>query len=77
LSDSIELLQNFIKTQIYPKMDELIMEFREIYCNNCKKVLGKYNMKYYNDDKIAEVIRLSHSKHVREGHEIELRRVSN
>ncbi len=32
-------------------------------------------MKYYNDDKIAEIIRLSHSTHVREGHEIELRRV--
>jgi hypothetical protein len=51
------------------------MEFREIYCNNCKKVLGRYNMKYYSDDKIGEVLRLSHSAHVREGHVIELRRV--
>ncbi len=53
----------------------MMMEYREIYCNNCKKVLGRYNMKFYNDDKIAEIIRLSHSTHVREGHEIELRRV--
>ncbi len=32
-------------------------------------------MKYYTDDKIGEVIRLSHSEHVKEGHEIELRRI--
>ncbi len=51
------------------------MEFREIYCNNCKKVLGRYNMKYYSDDKIGEVIKTSHTIHVREGHEIELRRI--
>lgn len=51
------------------------MEFREIYCNNCKKVLGRYNLKYYSDDKIGEVIKTSHAIHVREGHEIELRRI--
>ena len=32
-------------------------------------------MKYYSDDKIGEVIKSSHSVHVREGHEIQLRRV--
>lgn len=52
------------------------MEFREIYCNNCKKVLGKYNRKYYSDDKIGELLKTSHALHVREGHEIELRRVT-
>ena len=33
------------------------MEFREIYCINCKKVLGRYNIKFYNEDKIAEVLK--------------------
>ena len=32
-------------------------------------------MKYYSDDKIGEVIKTSHTIHVREGHEIELRRI--
>lgn len=51
------------------------MEYREIYCNNCKKILGRYNIKYYTDDKIGELIKSSHDLHVREGHEIELRKV--
>lgn len=51
------------------------MEYREIYCNNCKKILGRYNIKYYTDDKIGELIKSSHDLHVREGHEIKLRKV--
>ena len=31
------------------------MEFREIYCSNCKKILGRYNIKFYSEDKIGEV----------------------
>jgi len=49
------------------------MDFKEIYCNNCKKVLGRYNVKYYSDDKIGDLIKSSHSLHLREGHEIEIR----
>ena len=48
------------------------MEFREIYCNNCKKVIGRYNRKYYTDDKIRDLLKISHASHVR-GHEIVLR----
>ena len=51
------------------------MEFREIYCIDCKKILGKYNMKYYTDDKLGELIKVSHSLHVKEGHQIDLRRI--
>ena len=50
-------------------------EYREIYCNDCRKVLGIYNMKYYSDDKIGEVIRSGHAQHVKKGHEIELRKI--
>jgi hypothetical protein len=52
------------------------MEFREIYCYNCKKVLGKYNMKYYNDDKIGDMIKSNYGSHIRQGHEIRISKVS-
>jgi len=51
------------------------MEFREIYCNNCKKVLGRYNIKFYSVDKIGELIKFRHGSHIREGHEIRIRKV--
>lgn len=48
-------------------------EYREIYCNDCKKIIGRYNVKYYSESKIGEVIKTSHALHVREGHDIEER----
>ena len=48
-------------------------EYRIIYCRECDCVIGRYNRKYYTDDRIGEVIRSQHGRHVREGHEIELR----
>ena len=53
------------------------MEYREIYCNDCKRILGRYNIKYYSDDKIGELIKASHESHVKDGHDIELRRIQN
>ena len=51
------------------------MEFNEIYCNYCKKSLGKYNVKFYSDEKIAEVINNSHSSHVKSGHHIIIKKI--
>ena len=48
------------------------MEFREIYCNDCKKVLGRYNTKYYSADMIAELIQTIHVMHTRGGHHIKI-----
>ena len=50
------------------------MEFREIYCINCKKVLGRYNIKFYNEDKIGDVLKTTHVTHVRNGHQINIRK---
>lgn len=50
------------------------MEFKEIYCSRCKKVIGRYNIKFYNEDKIAETMKTNHVTHVRNGHEIEIRK---
>jgi hypothetical protein len=58
--------------QILPKYTGL--EFREIYCSDCKKVLGRYNVKYYSDAKIAELLKISHESHIRNGHKIDLRK---
>ena len=51
------------------------MEFREIYCNNCKKILGRYNVKYYPESKIAELIKNNYDIHVKKGHELDIRRI--
>ena len=51
------------------------MEFREIYCINCKKILGIYNVKYYSETKIAEFIKNNHVLHVRKGHHLDIRKI--
>ena len=50
------------------------MEFREIYCITCKKIIGRYNIKFYNEDKIAELMITGHVTHVRNGHQINIRK---
>ena len=50
------------------------MEFREVYCANCKKVLGRYNIKFYSEDKIGELINNAHSVHIRNVHDVNIRK---
>ena len=50
------------------------MEFREVYCVNCKKVLGRYNIKFYSNDKISELVNLTHATHIRNGHQVNIRK---
>jgi len=50
------------------------MEFREVYCTNCKKVLGRYNVKFYNASKIEELLKITHITHVRNGHQVNIRK---
>ena len=49
------------------------LDYSEIYCKNCKKVLGRYNRKFYTEDKIGELLKTSHLVHVKKGHQIEIR----
>ncbi len=51
------------------------MEFREIYCSNCKKILGRYNIKFYSDDKIKEIANTHHISHIRSGHQVRIRKL--
>ena len=50
------------------------MEFNEIYCLNCKKVLGHYNTKFYSEDKIGELMNTTYSTHIRNGHQVNIRK---
>jgi len=50
------------------------MEFREIYCTNCKKILGRYNIKFYDVDKIGEIVNTHHVSHIRKGHKVIIRK---
>ncbi|MFP6577219.1 MAG: hypothetical protein VB736_00350 [Candidatus Nitrosopelagicus sp.] len=50
------------------------MEFQEIYCHNCHKTLGKYNVKFYSETQIAEIIQTIHADHIKIGHHVEIRR---
>ena len=50
------------------------MDFREVYCTNCKKVLGRYNIKFYSEDKIDELLNTDHSTHIRNGHQVNIRK---
>jgi len=45
-------------------------KFKEIYCFNCKKALGRYNTDYYSDDKINEIIRKNHYWCTYRGHQL-------
>jgi len=49
------------------------LKFKEIYCHSCKKSIGKYNVKYYSDARIAELLKAGSNPHVREGHQISIR----
>ena len=50
------------------------MEFREVYCSNCKQVLGRYNTKFYSEEKIGELVNITHSSHIRNGHQVNIRK---
>jgi len=39
-----------------------------------KEILGRYNIKFYNEDKIEELLKTDHSTHVKSGHQISIRR---
>ncbi len=50
------------------------MGFKEIYCSNCKKTLGRYNESYFSETNLNEIIVKNHIRCVREGHGITILR---
>ena len=63
------------KTQYSRGIFVKLMPFREIYCEDCKKTLGKYNVKYFSEDIIAQLIQTIHVIHSRAGHHIKIHKI--
>ncbi|MCH2604473.1 MAG: hypothetical protein MKZ80_03635 [Candidatus Nitrosopelagicus sp.] len=51
------------------------MDTSEVYCYNCKKILGKYNNEFYSETQIGEVVKMIHATHIREGHDLVIRQI--
>ena len=48
-------------------------KFAEFYCDNCQKIIARYNTKYYDSEKIQEILKSCHSYHVQGGHKVIIR----
>ncbi|MGA9154793.1 MAG: hypothetical protein WBZ36_29770 [Candidatus Nitrosopolaris sp.] len=46
----------------------LTLPFKEVHCRDCTLVLARYNVKYFTDSKIAELVRLYYHAHIKAGH---------
>ena len=46
------------------------MGFKEIYCQTCKKNLGRYNEGYFSETRLNEIIANNHTRCIREGHNV-------
>ena len=53
------------------------MEFKEVFCHDCKIILARYNADYFSDLKITELTRLHHNAHIRNGHSVTTRLTSD
>jgi predicted transcriptional regulator len=48
--------------------------FKEIYCQDCKIILARYNEDYFSEASIDELSKLHYYFHIREGHSIIVRK---
>lgn len=48
--------------------------FKEIYCQDCKIILARYNEDYFSETSIDELSKLHYYFHIREGHSIIVRK---
>jgi hypothetical protein len=51
--------------------------FKEIYCQDCKIILARYNEDYFSESSIDELSKLHYYYHIREGHSIVVRKKTN
>lgn len=50
------------------------MSFKEIFCQDCKIILARYNDDYFSEASINELSKLHYYYHIKEGHSIILRK---
>jgi hypothetical protein len=44
------------------------------FCIKCP--IGKYNTEFYSDTQIGDVIKIIHTTHIREGHDLVIREIT-
>ena len=49
------------------------MPFWEVYLDDMKQILGRYNQRYYSEAKIGEIVKIVYASYVREGHDLVIR----
>jgi len=49
------------------------MPFWEVYSEDMKKILGRYNQKYFSEIKIGEIVKTVYASYIREGHHLTIR----
>ena len=49
------------------------MPFWEVYSEDMKKVLGRYNQAYFSETRIGETVKVVYASYVREGHDLIIR----
>lgn len=50
------------------------MSFKEIFCQDCKIILARYNDDYFSEASVNELSKLHYYCHIKEGHSIILRK---
>jgi predicted transcriptional regulator len=50
------------------------VQLKEIYCQDCKIILARYNEDYFSEASIDELSKLHYYFHIREGHSIIVRK---
>jgi len=49
------------------------MVFWEVYSEDKKKIMGRYNQEYFSEAKIGEIVKIVYASYIREGHDLIIR----
>ena len=49
------------------------MPFWEVVLDNNDKILGRYNQKYFTEQKIGEIIKKNYEQEIKQGHNLTIR----
>ena len=49
------------------------MPFWEVYSEDMKKIMGRYNQEYFSETKIGEIVKKLYEQEIRKGHDLTIR----
>ena len=53
------------------------MPFWEVYSEDMKKIMGRYNQEYFSETKIGEIVKLVYATYIQQGHDLIIRETKN